>query len=268
MNIDAFAPLSYEILAAIAGWVGKTSYTSLYEHHKNKHVSNMFGEAHKKRGTCNIYIGIFSPASYDDMNPEKFTELQKINVIDKYHKEQVTVPIYSDVIVRDDYDAASKIIYLLNLKGYGYVNITDDTNQDRPDNSSLNISIGGPRSNHMTKHIICMAEKYIRIDDANIDRSLWIYEVNGKYYKPENKVSFCYILKITVFDEKVEHTYLSVAGDSSQSTLFAAEYICKENHIERISKKFRKGNFLIFITLDSSTGRAVAKTTEELEIHL
>lgn len=266
--ISYLAALSAEGFTAIFGWVSKSSYTSLKENHKNKHLSNIFGKAHNKNGCCKLYIGVFSPISNNDIYPDDHTELIKNEITGRNRNEQIIVPLYSDVIVKDDYDAASKIIYILNTNKYGYIKMVDDTDQENHDKSSLSISIGGPRSNQMTKHITKIVEKYININDRDHDRSKWTYEVNGKTYIPDNNISFFYIIKINMFDENIDHTYISIAGDTSESTLSASNYICSETHIKKLSETFGEKNFLVFAKIDNISGKPVETILDKIEIKL
>lgn len=257
MNFRVLAPITYEALAAIVGWVGRISYTTYSERHKNKHITNIFGIAHKKMGECNIYIGIFSPISYKDIANKEYTKLIKKKIIYPGNSEEVIVPMYSDLMVKEDYDAASKIIYLLASNRYGYANLKNDTDHEKKQKHSLNIAIGGPRSNHVTKYIIKLfnkPKKSIEIDDHGDDRSSWKYNIKGKSYRPDNNKSFGFILKATEIDGDIEHTYVSVFGDTSASTLFSAKYISDKNHIKKISEEFCTSDFVIFIELENETG--------------
>lgn len=265
MNFSMLAPITYEAFAAIMGWVGRISYITFSERHKNKHITNIFGVAHKKMGECNIYIGIFSPISYKDIANKEFTKLIKKKIICAGNTEEIIVPMYSDLIVKEDYDAASKIIYILASNRYGYANIESDTKYEKKQNNSLDIAIGGPRSNHVTKHVINLFNNnkfHIEIDDHGDDRSSWEYNIKGKIYRPGNNSSFCFILKATEIDGDIEHTYVSLFGDTSASTLFAAKYISNKNHIKIISKEFFASDFLISIVLENETG-----TLNEKEIY-
>ncbi len=247
-------PISYELGAAVTGWVAKTLYTKAVEDYKEKHVNIVFGKAHNIKQT-NIYVGVFKPLTYDDLSPCDHTELLKQNIIDEKTITTTPVPMYSDVIVKDDYDAAANIITMLNQKRYRNVSLVSDVAFIDSNGDSLNISIGGPRSNHITKYILSHVKEIFEINDEASVRTLWSIRLNSKEFKPSSRGGFAYIIKKTLLEDGNKSIFIALAGDSASSTRYIAQYASKEKNIKMISLESKGSDFILLLKEDSSFGK-------------
>jgi len=242
------------VLAAGLGFAAKGAYDLWREKYQLRHLQNVFGDVYGKPNEIRIVIPKFEPRSRDHFAPSQATRLLKKCLVSP-RTGQVSLrelPLFSDVIVADDYRAFKHIDRLFRRYRYGEIDVTADDIALPDWRTRLFLCIGGPRSNLKLRQTLeRMDRSLISIDEDSEsvgDFCLRFATPEGvRTIRPTRERSCGYILKLTnpVFPAG---KIVAIAGDSATATEMTAEYFAR--HIERLSRSYGTGDFLIILGLD------------------
>jgi len=242
------------VLAAGLGFAGKSAYDYWRLKWKLRHLQNVFGPVYGKPNEIRIVVPKFEPQSTDHFAPEQATRLLKKALVNPNTNEveMRAAPLFSEVIVADDYRAFKHIDRLFRRYKYGEIDVTAD-DAAMPDwRTELFICIGGPRSNLKLRQTLERIDEdllQIHEDDDSLEQFFLRFATpdGPRTLRSTPEKSCGYILKLTnpVYSPG---KIIAIAGDSAAATEMTAEYFA--THIERISQSYGRGDFIIILGLD------------------
>ncbi len=248
------------VLISVLTLILRSIYDAVTRRFRLRHVHNILGDSVRVRNSIALILPIYSPYGYDSFTSDQKSVLYKRKnvMVGKLPSEQIVktswgegreVPIFSDMIVLDDYFAFKKFERVLINSGYGAVEFIGDIDALGRWEWDLILAFGGPRSNQKVRQIIdhpmC---NFVDIDEEAHSLGEWLvrYYVDG--VKKELRVEPGYGYAV-IF--KVQNPYyppgkiISIAGDTAASTQMAADYMCK--HIENLSVQYDNSDFLLIL---------------------
>ena len=244
-----------EFIVAFVGTLGGITLKSVYDYLKKRlrlrHMTNVFGPIDDLHGQVRFILPRFKPLTYDD-----FAEGNKSYIVKDYitnnsgtRLEDRTVPLYSEILVIDDYLAFKKIDDLFTSFGYGTLEFCDDIKALPDWRKELIMCFGGPRSNQKLRQIMNQeAAGFITLADEGDLLSDWAltYSIGAKsetFHATEEK-AYSIIFKIQnpfFSDGKI----IAIFGDSSYSTDMGARYLNEK--LIMLSELFGNKDFLIIL---------------------
>lgn len=242
------------VLAAALGFLGKSAYDYWREKWALRHLQNVFGEVYGKPNEIRVVVPKFEPRSQDHFASQNASRLLKKALVNPHTSETELreVPLFSEVIVADDYRAFRHIDTLFRKFNYGAIDVAAD-DASMPDwRAMLFVCIGGPRSNlklrqtleRMDSEILSIYEDGETLDDFYLR---FATPVGPRELRSTPERSCGYIVKLTnpVYPAG---KIIAIAGDSATATEMTADYFA--THIERISQTHGRGDFIIVLGLD------------------
>ena len=253
---DVTKDIIVTVIIATTGVVAKAGYDLFRRRWRLRHMSNVFGDIDDLEGQMSTVLPVFNPLSEDNFNNTELSQLKKQVISnDKGTRlDTLTVPLFSDVLVIDDFKAYRQIERLFAVHRYGFMEFCSDIDALKDWNRRLILCFGGPRSNQKLRQIMNLDScNFINVDDSGDLLSDWTLsyssETDAGVYRASEEDAYCYIFKtdnINCADGKL----MGVAGDSAVSTFMAAHYL-REN-VEQLSKQFKDNNFLLILHADRS----------------
>lgn len=233
--------------------LAKLLWDQYIESKRLQHVQNIFGKLKNVQGKIIIVLPYFEPLASDnfDSHAEK-SYLIKEHILNQTgtRREKVKVPLYSKVIVLDDYIAFKYLGKVLANYHYGSLEFCGDIDALKKWNMNLVICIGGPRSNQKLKQILntSVCSSFIEVDDTSETLSGWkitlFHRQEEISYLSTEERALAYIFKVTN-PYNYMGKIIAVAGDSACSTSMAAQYL-SENFVN-ISQRYRNEDFILLL---------------------
>ncbi|MGY5853524.1 MAG: hypothetical protein RTU92_08175 [Candidatus Thorarchaeota archaeon] len=252
---DFLTNLAMDFIVAFVGTLCGIALKSFYDwmlaRFRLRHMRNIFGTIDDLRGQVRFVIPRFKPLTYDDFAEGDKTFMVKDFITNKSGTklDDRRVPMYSEVLVIDDYLAFRHIEDLFAEYGYGKIEFCADRHALPDWRKELIICFGGPRSNQKLRQILNQDSlQFFDIYDLGDLLSEWklmfsVGKEEGTYNSSE-EIAYAFILKAQnpFYPEGV---IFGIAGDSASSTIMAARYV-SENLVD-ISETFGDNNFLLVL---------------------
>lgn len=244
------------LIIAIAGAFAKTGYDFIRQRWILRHMSNIFGDIKALEGRMLMVLPVFNPLSEDNFHGGKLSRLQKSVISNEKGTrfESWSVPLFSDVLVIDDFKAYRQVERLFTQYCYGFIEFCSDVDALQYWSQALILCFGGPRSNQKLRQIMHLPGcDFIDVDDAGDLLSDWVlrYQVGDEHgaCRASEEDAYSYIFKTD--NPNYKHGKLmGIAGDSAVSTFMAAQYL-REN-VKLLSKEFKRKNFFVILHADRS----------------
>lgn len=247
--------LTMEFIVAFVGTLGGITLKSLYDYLKKRlrlrHMTNIFGPIDDLQGQVRFVLPRFKPLTYDDFAEGNKSFIVKDYIINESgtRLENRTVPLYSEILVIDDYLAFKKIDDLFTSFGYGTLEFSDDVNALPDWRKELIMCFGGPRSNQKLKQIMNLdGSDFISLADEGDLLGDWAltYKIGGEsetFHATEEK-AYSIIFKIQN-PFYAEGKIFAIFGDSSYSTDMGARYLNEK--LIMLSELFGNKDFLVIL---------------------
>ncbi len=256
--LDILSGLVTEFIVVILGTLGgialKSAYDFIRKRTRLRHMRRVFGEIEDLRGQVRFVLPKFKPMTYDDFAGGDKTFMVKDCLANRSGTKlkDLKVPMYSEVLVIDDYLAFKRIEQLFTEYGYGSLEFCDDVQALREWREVLILCFGGPRSNQKLRQIMNHeACDFITLDDSSDLLSDWTltYNVGGKSetFNPTEETAYGFIFKMQNPNYEPGHI-IAIVGDSAFSTDMSARFLSE--NLVRLSTQFHQGNFLIILKGD------------------
>jgi hypothetical protein len=258
--IDVMSDVTKDLLVtaiiAGAGVLAKTGYDIFRRRWRLRHMRNIFGELDDLDGDMLTVMPVFNPMSEDNFAGGELSRLKKQVISNNKgtRLETTTVPLFSDVLVIDDFKAFRQVERLFAEHRYGFIDFCPDIDALTCWDKRLIICFGGPRSNQKLRQIMNLPTcSFIDVDDSGELLSDWTlhYDVAGESgeYRSTDEDAYSYLFK-TDNPNHPEGKLIGVAGDSAVSTFMAASYL-RENLVP-LSRQFEDSDFLLILHADRS----------------
>lgn len=233
----------------------RSSYSFFRRRIQLRHMRNIFGDVDLLRESSSVVIPTFQPLSYDEFHKGKGTTYIDKNFIASANGvklEKKKVPLYSDVLVLDDYLAYDKVNAMLMNNGYGAVEFIPDIDALKEWKKHLIVCIGGPRSNQKLRQVMnTPAMEFFEVNDVHDLLSNWQlnldYDGERHSYVACDVTAYAYVMKVSNPNFS-QGKIMAIAGDCSYGTDMAAEYL-KENLVA-LSQRYKGDDFFILLTSD------------------
>lgn len=255
---ELLGSLAMEFIVVILGTLGGIALKSAYDFIRKKtrlrHMRSVFGEIEDLRGQVRFVLPKFKPMTYDNFATGDKTFMVKDYLANRSGTKlkDRKVPMYSEVLVIEDYLAFKRIEQLFTEYGYGSLEFCDDILALREWRKVLIICFGGPRSNQKLQQIMNHeACDFITLDDSGDLLSDWTltYNVGGESetFNPTEEIAYAFLFKMQNPNFEAGRM-IAVVGDSSFSTDMAARFLSE--NLVKLSNQFHKSNFLIILKSD------------------
>ncbi len=248
------------------GFLSKATLDKVKTSLKLRHMFNVFGVFDFRKNPVRFVLPIFEPMSYDNFSKtENSTLVKKIYNKSTYPElETIKVPLYSQIIIIDDFRAYRKLDRLFAQYNFGFLEFRSDTDSLPNWKEDLIVCFGGPRSNQKLSQILKDDSfNFFQIDDSSDLLEDWklSYQTPSESFehKSTKPKAISYILKYDNPRNKIGKI-MAIAGDSALSTNYAAKYLCE--NLKSISKQFKKSNFLIVLSSDRTSYESISPIKE------
>ncbi len=162
--------LYQEVLLVSAGWISSRLQNAYRKYIRQNAFRRFFGDSSPDSDGFAIVIPLFQPLSYDDFSADETTHVRKSTSVLHSDNTAIVLPMYSDVIVADDYRAYE----FVNSVAVGYLDraiafMPDNTRAQDEQSECCFACIGGPRSNLVLKEVMDLksTQTFVTLDHAS-----------------------------------------------------------------------------------------------------
>jgi hypothetical protein len=261
-------------------------------------VQQLFGSKKELWNSAIAVIPLFSPLTYDDFTEGQHSKLLKYQYVslstDVGHTDEISnvletpegqkarqVPLYSDVLVWDDYLAFAQFQQLFAHQGYGPVALWDDqtvvatadgTQGPNWWHNRLILTFGSPRSNQFLRLLLAMwgARNVAVLKQASTNLDQWHATLRIKAGESFNErhlpdadapietTAYGVVFKrVSPHPHHQSNSVLSVVGDCSESTQLGAYVVCHE--VDDLAEQVGSQSFLLLLKIDRAAAQKAAQ---------